>query len=184
MKSNDYIERQALDFPERDFRRAQRIKRIFVTGATGQVGSAVRDASRATEKWSGDARVRPVAFDFIDPVRQDAALADCDSLFLLRSPQLTGDFGEFIARARHHGVSHIVFLSVQGVPRNRFTPHHKIEQRLGSCGVPCTLLRPAYFMQNFTSMLHDELVRRHCIFLPAGNARFTLVDVDDLTNAA
>jgi uncharacterized protein YbjT (DUF2867 family) len=125
-----------------------------------------------------------VAFDFSDRASQDAALADCDSLFLLRPPQLTGDFGDLIARAREHGVGHIVFLSVQGAERNRFIPHHKIEQRLIASGLPYTLLRPAYFMQNFTSTLHGELVRRHRIFLPAGNARFTLVDVDDIGRVA
>ena len=176
------------------------MKRILVTGATGQVGSAVIDALRAcddtavraavrnvanaTAKWGGDANVQPVAFDFLDRASQDLALADCDSLFVLRPPQLTGDFGDLIERAAHHGVTHIVFLSVQGAERNRFIPHHKIEQRLMSSGVPYTLLRPAYFMQNFTSTLHDELVRRHRIFLPAGNARFTLVDVDDIGRVA
>ncbi len=176
------------------------MKRILVTGATGQVGSAViaalrafddivvragvRDVDGATAKWSGDARVQPVAFDFLNGASQDAALADCDSLFLLRPPQLTGDFGDVIKRARQHGVGHIVFLSVQGAERNRFIPHHKIEQRLEFGGVPYTMLRPAYFMQNFTSTLHDELVRRHRIFLPAGNARFTLVDVGDIARVA
>ncbi len=176
------------------------MKRILVTGATGQVGSAViaalravdgsvvraavRDVARATTSWSGDARVQPVGFDFLDHTSQDAALADCDCLFLLRPPQFTADFGDLIARARQHGVAHIVFLSVQGAESNRFIPHHKIEQRLMSGGVPYTLLRPAYFMQNFTSTLHDELARRHRIFLPAGNARFTLVDVDDIARVA
>ncbi|MBC7598589.1 MAG: NmrA family NAD(P)-binding protein [Polaromonas sp.] len=176
------------------------MKRILVSGATGQVGSAViaallafdgkvvragvRDVARATANWSGDARVQPVAFDFLDRASQDAALADCDSLFLLRPPQLNSDFGDLIARARQHRVTHIVFLSVQGAQRNLFIPHHKIEQRLVSGGVPYTLLRPAYFMQNFTSTLHDELMRGHRIFLPAGNARFTLVDVDDIARVA
>jgi len=176
------------------------MKRILVTGATGQVGSAViaalqafdgivvraavRDVTRAPARWLESSGVEPVGFDFLDRASQDAALADCDSLFLLRPPQLTGDFGELIARARQHGVGHIVFLSVQGAERNRFIPHHRIEQRLASGGVPYTLLRPAYFMQNFTSTLHDELVRRHRIFLPAGKARFTLVDVDDIARVA
>jgi uncharacterized protein YbjT (DUF2867 family) len=176
------------------------VKRILVTGATGQVGSAViaalrqvdgivvragvRDTTSLAAKWHDKARVQPVAFDFTDPTSQDAALADCDSLFLLRPPQLTGDFGDLIARARDQGVGHIVFLSVQGAQNNRLIPHHKIEQRLITSGVPYTLLRPAYFMQNFTSTLHDELVRRHRIFLPAGHARFTLVDVDDIGRVA
>jgi len=176
------------------------VKRILVTGATGQVGSAViaalrafdqivvraavRDVPGATARWRGDGNVQPVAFDYADSASQDAALADCDSLFLLRPPTLNGDFGDLIARARQHGVQHIVFLSVQGAERNGFIPHHRIEQRLMSGAVPYTLLRPAYFMQNFTSTLHEELVRRHRIFLPAGNARFTLVDVDDIGRVA
>ena len=148
------------------------------------VRAGVRDAARAAASWCGDARVESVGFDFLDRASQDAALANCDSLFLLRPPQLNSDFADLIVRARHHGVAHIVFLSVQGAERNRFIPHHRIEQRLVSGGVPYTLLRPAYFMQNFTSTLHDELVRRHRIFLPAGNARFTLVDVDDIARVA
>ncbi|MEO7359007.1 MAG: NmrA family NAD(P)-binding protein [Gemmatimonadaceae bacterium] len=176
------------------------MKRILVTGATGQVGSAViaalrafdgivvragvRDPATEAARWSGDARVQPVGFDFLDGASQDAALADCDTLFLLRPPQLTGDFADVIERAQQHGVTHIVFLSVQGAESNWFVPHHKIERRLKSSGVPYTMLRPAYFMQNFTSTLHDELVRRHRIFVPAGDARFTLVDVGDIARVA
>jgi len=176
------------------------MKRILVTGATGQVGSAViaellsadlvdiragvRDVGAATVIWSGDARVELVPFDFLDSASWDAALADSDGLFLLRPPQLTHDFSDLIARAQQHGVAHIVFLSVQGAEHNRFIPHHKIERRLVSSGVPYTILRPAYFMQNFTSTLHEELARRHRIFLPAGDARFTLVDVADVARVA
>ncbi len=112
------------------------MKRILVTDATGQVGSAVisalraiddivlrpgvRDAAKDGAKWRGDPGVQPVALDFLDRASQDAALADCDTLFLLRPPQLNSDFGDLIARVRQHGVTHIVFLSVQGAQRNRF----------------------------------------------------------------
>ncbi len=176
------------------------MKRILVTGATGLVGSAViaalrafegivvragvRDVAVATANWGGISTVQAVAFDFVNGTGQDAALADCDTLFLLRPPQLTGDFGDVIARARQHGVRHIVFLSVQGAEVNRFIPHHKIERRLMTSGVPCTMLRPAYFMQNFTTTLHDDLVRRHRVFVPAGRAKFTLVDVGDIARVA
>lgn len=176
------------------------MKRILVTGATGQVGSAViaalrgahgvdvraavRDVTSAARNWNGASNLQPVQFDFLDRASQDAALADCDSLFLLRPPQLNSDFGDLITRAGRHGVTHIVFLSVQGAEHNPFIPHHKIELRLMSSGVPYTVLRPAYFMQNFTSTLHDELLRRHRIFLPAAKARFTLVDIGDIARVA
>jgi uncharacterized protein YbjT (DUF2867 family) len=148
------------------------------------VQAAVRNVAAATAKGFFDARVQTVTFDFTDRTSQDAALADCDNLFLLRPPQLTDDFADLIARARRHGVGHIVFLSFQGAQNNRLIPNHRIEQRLISSGVQYTMLRPAYFMQNFTSTLHDELVRRRRIFLPAGNARFTLVDVGDIGRVA
>ncbi|NJO87786.1 MAG: NmrA family NAD(P)-binding protein, partial [Chloroflexia bacterium] len=46
--------------------------------------------------------------------------------------------------------------------------------------IPYTFLRPAYFMQNFTTTLQYELVNKKRIYLPAGNAKFTLVDVRDI----
>ena len=172
------------------------MKRILVTGATGNVGrevvqalqrlggviirAGVRDVARSVAAWRAWPEVEPVAFDFRDAEAQEAALAGCDGLFLLRPPELTDTFGDLITRAQRVGVGHIVFLSVQGVEHNRFIPHHKTEQLLQASGVPYTLLRPAYFMQNFNNTLRADLMERHRIFLPAGRARFALVDVRDV----
>ncbi|WP_156176320.1 NmrA family NAD(P)-binding protein [Hymenobacter terrenus] len=79
---------------------------------------------------------------------------------------------------------HIVFMSVQGAENNHFIPHHKTEQLLMASGVPYTLLRPAYFMQNLTTTLRTDVVERHRIFLPAGKARFALIDVRDIGDVA
>lgn len=128
--------------------------------------------------------VELVHFDFADAGTYAAALTGCDSLFLLRPPQVTDAFGDLIAQAKQLGISHLVFLSVQGAENNRFIPHYKTEQLLRASGVGYTLLRPAYFMQNFTTTLRDDLVARHRIFLPAGRARFTLIDVRDIGEVA
>ncbi len=45
--------------------------------------------------------------------------------------------------------------------------------------MPCTFLRPAYFMQNFTTTLPSDLVNHQRIYLPAGQAKFT-IDVEDI----
>ena len=176
------------------------MQRILITCATGTVGRAVlaalprradleiragvRDVARGAAALAAFPGVRPVAFDFADPDSQEAALAGCDRVFLLRPPQLTDDFGDFIARAGRARVRHIVFLSVQGAENNRFIPHHKTERLLMKSGLAYTLLRPAYFMQNFTTTLRADLVARHRIFLPAGRARFALIDVGDIGRVA
>jgi len=77
-------------------------------------------------------------------------------------------------------VEHIVFLSVQGVEKSKIIPHHKIEKLIVESKIPFTFLRPAYFMQNFTTNLHKDLVSKKLIYLPAGNAKFTLIDVRDI----
>jgi uncharacterized protein YbjT (DUF2867 family) len=35
-------------------------------------------------------------------------------------------------------------------------------------------------MQNFTTDLRKDLLEKNLIYLPAGNAKFTLVDVEDI----
>lgn len=176
------------------------MKRILVTGATGNVGrevvralhacggatirAGVRDVARRAVAFDAYPGVQLVPFDFADAATYAPALAGCDSLFLLRPPQLTDGFAGLLNEARQAGVNHIVFLSVQGAENNRFIPHHKTEQQLRASGVGYTLLRPAYFMQNFTTTLRDDLVARYRIFLPAGRARFTLIDVRDIGEVA
>lgn len=173
---------------------------ILVTGATGTVGrqvlralqnqpgpgrvrAAVRDVAHDRPKLADFPAVEPVHFDFDDAATFGPALAGVDRVFLLRPPQLADVdefFRPFVAAARAAGVRHVVFLSVQGAEDNPVIPHHKIEKLLQASGLDYTFLRPAYFMQNFLTTLRPDLVQRHCIYLPAGHARFTLVDVRDI----
>jgi uncharacterized protein YbjT (DUF2867 family) len=81
-------------------------------------------------------------------------------------------------------VSHIIFLSVQGVEKSKIIPHHKIEKLIVDNEIAYTFLRPAYFMQNFTTALHTDLVKNKRIFLPSGDAKFTLIDLDDVGKVA
>ncbi|HEX6889326.1 MAG TPA: NmrA family NAD(P)-binding protein [Chryseolinea sp.] len=46
-------------------------------------------------------------------------------------------------------------------------------------GIPYTFIRPSYFMQNLITTLKSD-IKRGAIFLPAGNAKFLWVDVDDI----
>lgn len=102
---------------------------------------------------------------------------------MLRPPQISNVkkyFNPLIKSCKYNGVKHIVFLSVQGVEKSKIIPHHKIEKLIVESNIPFTFLRPAYFMQNFTTTLLDDLLHKKIIYLPAGNAKFTLVDVRDI----
>lgn len=78
------------------------MKRILITGATGNVGLAVvralygqegveilaemRDRAKDVSMLLTYPRVRLVLFNVAEPSTQDAALAGCNALFLLRPP--------------------------------------------------------------------------------------------------
>ncbi|MCY7352002.1 MAG: NmrA family NAD(P)-binding protein [Cytophagaceae bacterium] len=179
------------------------MKRILITGATGNVGlevikslheldhsfevvAGIRDFVKEKDKLAEYA-VSLIKFDFTDFSTHQAALTNCDTLFLLRPPQISDVntyFKPLIDTAKATGVKHIIFLSVQGVENSKFIPHHKIEKLIVDSQIPYTFLRPAYFMQNFSTTLRDDLVNKNRIFLPAGHAKFTLIDVRDIGRVA
>ena len=173
--------------------------KVLITGATGNVGievinslsklshqldiyAGVRDIN-TDKKQFANYKLKYLLFDFTDLDTYKPALVGCDILFLMRPPQISEVkkyFKPIIDTCLEIGVKHIVFLSVQGVEKSNIIPHHKIEKLIVKSKISHTFLRPAYFMQNFTTTLHAELVTNRRIYLPAGKAKFTLVDVRDI----
>ena len=174
-------------------------KKILITGATGNVGfetiqsllkmdqdldivAGVRDLTKEKSRFNALA-VNVVAFDFEKEEMFANALEGVSVLFLLRPPQIADAkkyFQPLIDAAKVARIEHIVFLSVQGADKNKVIPHHKIEQIILQSGIPFTFLRPAYFMQNFLTTLKKDLVEKNEIYLPAGKAKFTIVDLVDV----
>jgi uncharacterized protein YbjT (DUF2867 family) len=173
--------------------------KTLITGATGNVGIAVlsalqklnhqleifagvRDTEFGNEKLV-NFNIRNIKFDFTNSETFASALQNIDLLFLLRPPQISDVnkyFAPLIGIAKQSPVKHIVFLSVQGVEKSKIIPHHKIEKLIVDSKIPYTFLRPAYFMQNFTTTLRNDLVNNQRIYLPAGQAKFTIIDVEDI----
>lgn len=170
--------------------------KVLITGATGNVGmevikslqnmnhtldlyAGVRDLNADKPKFA-NLNIKVVAFDFQDTTAYQTALREVDVLFLLRPSQISAVekyFKPLIQACQATGLKHIVFLSVQGVEKSKTIPHHKIEKLIVDSGIPYTFLRPAYFMQNFITTLRKDLVNNKQIYVPAGHAKFTLIDV-------
>ncbi|MBC7935587.1 MAG: NmrA family NAD(P)-binding protein [Rhizobacter sp.] len=176
---------------------------ILITGATGNVGievirslqklllplrifAGVRDIATDNDKLKAY-NINVVKFDITDSSTFAKAFKNIDIIFLLRPPQISAVkkyFVPLINAAIEAEIKHIVFLSVQGVEKSKIIPHHKIEMLIVESKIPYTFLRPAYFMQNFTTTLRHDLLNKKRIYLPAGNAKFTLVDVRDIGRVA
>lgn len=173
---------------------------VFVTGATGVVGSAVvanlldrgqrvvagvRDPASADRLLPG---VETRQFTFGASVEEIArCLQGTDRLFLMRPPQIA-DVEKFLFPvvdvAQQLGVRQVVFLSLQGVQANRATPHHAMEAYLRRSDAPYTFLRPNFFMQNLSTMYADQIRDTSKIVVPAGRSRTAFIDARDVGRVA
>ncbi|WP_217583694.1 SDR family oxidoreductase [Microbacterium sp. GbtcB4] len=168
---------------------------VFVTGATGSVGSAVV-AHLASKRQQVVAAVRnDSAVDFAAGVAKrpfafsgDAdtmkrALEGCDRLFLMRPPPVE-DVERYlfpmIDAAMERGIRQIVFLSLQGVQHNKAVPHYRVEKYLEQIEAPYTFLRPNFFMQNLSTTYREGIREGDEIYLPAGHAFTAFIDADDI----
>ena len=172
------------------------MKRILITGATGNVGQAVvqhlstinsdnkiiigtHNLTKAKRMFADFSEIEYVHFNFEDPSTFHEALKEIDRMFLLRPPHIS-NVQKYIAPLTEvmqaKEVNEIVFLSVQGADTSRFIPHSKIEKLILEKGLDYIFLRPSYFMQNLTTTLIKDIQEQGKIILPAGKARFNWVD--------
>ena len=180
------------------------MKRILVTGATGNIGrqvirclfkertnqqiiAGVYDLEEAQHVFADYPELELLKFDFQDQATYASVLQGIDTVFLLRPPNLAdvdAIFKPLINAMKRSGVQEIVFLSVQGAEKSKFIPHHGIENAITESGLDYIFLRPSYFMQNLTTTLAKDIREKRKIILPAGAARFTWIDVYNIGEVA
>ncbi|MDN7874496.1 NmrA/HSCARG family protein [Burkholderia aenigmatica] len=150
-------------------------KTIAVLGGTGQQGGAVIRALLADGRWQVRAisrnaeseasralaarNVQVLAADLDNPASLGQAFAGVHGVF---SVQGSDGGGELEARrgiavadvALAAGVEHLVYASVGGADRQSRVPHFdskwRVEEHIRQIGIPATIVRPVFFMDNFS----------------------------------
>jgi uncharacterized protein YbjT (DUF2867 family) len=174
------------------------MKRAFVTGATGNLGRAVvaalrakgitvRAAVRNLGKLAPSTDVEPVLFTYEDQASHKAALHDVGAVFLM-APPLDPDapvkLNPVIDLAKKLGVRHIVLNSALGVDAVEQAPLRIVERYLMASGVPYTILRPNFFMDNFSTGFLAAMVKQGGIFLAAAHGKTSFISAADIAEVA
>jgi uncharacterized protein YbjT (DUF2867 family) len=146
---------------------------ILVTGATGKQGGAVArllllkgrkvkaftrkpDSSAAQELKRLGAELAVGSLEDSDSIKR--AAQDVETVFAMSTPYEAGMEAEtqqginIAEAAKSAGVQHLVYTSVGSAHKKTGIPHfdskYKVEQHIHALGIPHTIIRPVYFMEN------------------------------------
>jgi len=161
----------------------------LVLAGTGKTGSRVAAKltklglnTRTAARNGADVR-----FDWDDPTTHSPALADVDRVYLV-PPVMRTDFADqvssFLDLAETAGVRHVTYLSAFGIDQAPpEVAHRAVELDLtGRGAITHSILRPAWFMQNFSETFLKPV--DGVITVPTGDGAEAFVDAEDIAAVA
>ncbi|MFB4319131.1 NAD(P)H-binding protein [Actinomadura sp. 21ATH] len=165
---------------------------ILVLGGRGKTGRRVvaglRDRGLPVRAASRTAVSPPAGarFDYADQTTWGPALDGVRAVYLVPMLEFVdaATVAAFVRRAAGEGVRRIVLLSARGEDHEAH-PHQEPVERVVRESVPeWTILRAAWFAQNFSEDFLLEPVLSGELALPAGEGREAFVDAGDIADVA
>jgi len=160
------------------------ISPVLVTGASGKTGTRVtRGLEARGVAVRAASRSGPVPFDWDDRATWGPALEGAAGLSIAYAPDLAvpgaaDTVAALAAMAVHAGVRRIVLLSGRG------EEDAELAERLVRDAAPgATIVRAAFFMQNFSESVFLEGILEGELALPVGDVPEPFVDVEDVAAA-
>ena len=157
----------------------------LVLGGTGKTGRRVAQRLSALGRpvRVGSRSGRP-PFDWEDRATWAPALDGAGAAYVSYYPDLAAPGAveatdAFARLAAGSGVSRLVLLTGRGEPEAELA-----EQALRDCGAELTIVRAAWFNQNFSEDYLLESVLAGEVALPAGDTPEPFVDADDIADVA
>ncbi len=156
---------------------------ILVIGATGKTGSrvAAKLEARGVLVRRG-ARRSETPFDWEDPATWAPVLTDVAKAYVTYFPDLAfpgavEKLEAFTKLAKDTGLQHIVLLSGRG---EHFAGLG--EDVVRNSGLPFTIVRSAWFAQNFSEGYLRDPILGGVLPMPGGNIAEPIIDIDDIAD--
>ncbi|HEY5880276.1 MAG TPA: hypothetical protein VIU11_15315 [Nakamurella sp.] len=157
----------------------------LITGGTGRTGRRIADrlAARGLDVRIASRSARP-PFDWYDPAGWPTALDGCAAAYLCFSPDLAlpgADriIASFTAQALRRGVRRFVLLSGRGEEGAR-----RCEDLVLAASAEATVVRCAWFQENFSEHFLRDGVLAGRVAMPAGRVAEPFVGLDDVADVA
>ncbi len=176
-------------------------RKVLITGASGNVAGSVlpqmvkegvtvkayvRDAAKGEKlKTMG---VEPIVGDFMDAEKLEMAMNGVDAVISITPPGPTAfDQASVITQAaKRASVPHIIRLSAVGAapdaPTDNGKLHYKTDAEIMTSGIPYTILRPNFFMQNML-MSVPTIQAQGSMYWGMGQGSIGLIDVRDIADS-
>jgi len=125
-----------------------------------------------------------VRLDYADSASINPALAGASAIVLMAPPldaNAPALLGPVIAAAKAAKIQQIVFVSAFGVNHNEQAPLRIVEHLVMDSGVSFTIVRPNFFMENFSEgFLAPGIKQQNAIYLAAGDGKTSFISADDI----
>ena len=172
---------------------------VLITGATGnvagllipalqeageQVRALVHDVSKSQHLESLGVEV--VVGDMERPETLAKAVAGVGQIYLItpNGPVGARQARNIIAAAKAAGTPKIVRQSGFGTSKSRIIQHHEeIEGELERSGLPYTVVKPTFFMQN-VMMAAQTVASDGAVYVPMKDGRLGMIDARDVADVA
>lgn len=177
--------------------------KILVTGATGTIGrqlvtrllevgasvrAGVRDPARAADLEAAGAEL--VRLDFLDASTHAPALDGASRVFFLSpfTENFHRDLLPFVASMAASGVEHVVRISASGAdpqaPLELGRKHAAAEAAVAESGLPWTVLRPTFFMDNFLTQARASVLAEGAFYGASADQPVAYVSTRDIAEVA
>ncbi|MFZ3273800.1 MAG: SDR family oxidoreductase [Lutibacter sp.] len=178
------------------------MSKIFITGATGQLGKATigfllqkgiaaneisalaRDEGKAAALKSKGINVKIGNYDDVDSLR--SAMQGIETMLLISSSEMTKSRAiqhiNAIKAAKENGVKHIIYTGFMRTHEDPESPlwfiaedHVETEKYLKESGITYTIFANGFYMDMLMDYVGEQILESKTIFVPAGEGKINFV---------